>query len=92
MDAYVISDAGIDDKLLCEIGTGAGPKRRPHGSAGALEQVGLVYLGTPELLQLLQPAAEHRLDTLVYLGGKPISAKAGSGKFSCRSSSTVKCT
>jgi hypothetical protein len=46
----------------------AGLQVRPEGvDAAELEQVWLLDLWPAELLQLLQPAAQHRLDALVYL-------------------------
>lgn len=38
-----------------------------EGANAALQEVRLLDLRTTELLQLLQPAAQHRLDALVHL-------------------------
>jgi len=46
----------------------AGLQIRPEGvDAAELEQIRLLDLWPAELLQLLEPAAQHRLDALVYL-------------------------
>lgn len=65
---HVIPSARILEEGVPGHGAAAGLQIRPQGiDTAELEQIRLLDFRSTELLQLLQPTAQHRLDALVYL-------------------------